>query len=132
MAREPLADGGMSPVYGRDKTGSAAVLQSVSKLDNELTSNGGLLNMKFLPEFFSSEEGIEKFAMFLRAFVDLKIPHIQFNVLHRSDLLDAKKHPEQYRSLTVRIAGYTAYFTELDGKLQDEILPEQNTALYEE
>ena len=112
----------MSPVYGRDENGPTAVLQSVSRLDNVLTSNGGLLNMKFLPEFFATQEGIKKFAMFLRTFVDLKIPHVQFNVLHREDLLEAKRNPEKYRSLTVRVAGYTAYFTELDGKLQDEII----------
>ena len=50
-AMEPLADGGMSPVYGRDIKGPTAVLKSVSKLDKTLTTNGGLLNMKFLPEF---------------------------------------------------------------------------------
>lgn len=122
LAGEPLADGGMSPVYGRDCKGPTAVLQSVSKLDNVLTSNGGLLNMKFLPEFFATQSGIEKFAMFLRTFVDLKIPHVQFNVLRGEDLLAAKKNPEKYRGLTVRVAGYTAYFTELDGKLQDEII----------
>ncbi|WP_196592733.1 glycyl radical protein [Pectinatus sottacetonis] len=122
LAYQPLADGGMSPVYGRDKVGPTAVLQSVAKLDNALTSNGGLLNMKFLPEFFAEEEGIKKFAMFMRAFVELAIPHIQFNVLHREDLLEAKVRPEKYSSLTVRVAGYTAYFTELDGKLQDEII----------
>ncbi len=122
LAGKPLADGGMSPVYGCDKNGPTAVLQSVSRLDNVLTSNGGLLNMKFLPEFFATEEGIEKFSMFLRAFVDLKIPHIQFNVVHREDLLKAQKEPEKYSSLTVRVAGYTAYFTELDRKLQDEII----------
>ncbi len=122
LAYQPLADGGMSPVYGRDRNGPTAVLQSVSRLDNVLTSNGGLLNMKFLPEFFATQDGIEKFAMFLRTFVDLKIPHVQFNVLRREDLLEAKKYPEKYRSLTVRVAGYTAYFTELDGKLQDEII----------
>ena len=54
--------------------------------------------------------------------MDLEIPHIQFNVLRREDLLAAQKDPEKYRSLTVRVAGYTAYFTELDGKLQDEII----------
>ncbi|MBB5335547.1 glycyl radical protein [Pectinatus brassicae] len=122
LAEQPLADGGMSPVYGRDAAGPTAVLQSVGRLDNNLTSNGGLLNMKFLPEFFATEQGIKKFAMFLRTFVDLKIPHIQFNVLHKEDLQEAKKNPEKYRSLTVRVAGYTAYFTELDGKLQDEII----------
>ncbi|MDR0719016.1 MAG: formate C-acetyltransferase/glycerol dehydratase family glycyl radical enzyme [Treponema sp.] len=118
----PLADGGMSPMYGRDLAGPTAVLKSVSKLDKLLTSNGGLLNMKFLPEFFTSPGSIEKFSLFLRAFVDLEIPHIQFNVVRREDLLTAQKNPEQYRSLTVRVAGYTAYFTELAGKLQDEII----------
>jgi formate C-acetyltransferase len=122
LAGTPLADGGMSPMYGRDAAGPTAVLKSVSKLDKLLTSNGGLLNMKFLPEFFTSPGGIEKFGQFLRAFVDLEIPHIQFNVIRREDLLAAREDPEQYRSLTVRVAGYTAYFTELDRKLQDEII----------
>lgn len=122
MAGQPLADGGMSPVYGRDVTGPTAVLKSVSKLDKELTTNGGLLNMKFLPEFFKTETGIDKFAKFLRTFVDLEIPHIQFNVVRKEDLVAAKKHPDEYRGLTVRVAGYTAYFTELADELQDEII----------
>lgn len=121
-AMEPLADGGMSPVYGRDIKGPTAVLKSVSKLDKTCTTNGGLLNMKFLPEFFATETGVQKFANFLRTFVDLEIPHVQFNVVRKEDLIAAKKNPEQYRSLTVRVAGYTAYFTELAGDLQDEII----------
>ena len=112
----------MSPVYGRDIKGPTAVLKSVSKLDKILTTNGGLLNMKFLPEFFKTETGIDKFANFLRTFVDLEIPHIQFNVVRKEDLLAAKKNPEQYRGLTVRVAGYTAYFTELADELQNEII----------
>lgn len=122
FAKEPLADGGMSPVYGRDIKGPTAVLKSVSKLDKTCTTNGGLLNMKFLPEFFTTEIGVQKFANFLRTFVDLEIPHIQFNVVRKEDLIAAKNNPEQYRSLTVRVAGYTAYFTELAGDLQDEII----------
>lgn len=121
-AGEPLADGGMSPVYGRDMTGPTAVLKSVSRMDDSFTTNGGLLNMKFLPEFFRTQTGRDKFEHFLRAFVDLEIPHIQFNVVNREDLIDAQIHPERHQSLTVRVAGYTAYFTELAGKLQDEII----------
>ncbi len=121
-ALTPLADGGMSPVYGRDLSGPTAVLKSVSRLNNSLTTNGGLLNMKFLPEFFKTKTGMLKFENFLRAFVDLEIPHIQFNVVRREDLLDAKVHPERHKSLTIRVAGYTAYFVELAGKLQDEII----------
>jgi formate C-acetyltransferase len=122
FAKEPLADGGMSPAYGRDVAGPTAVLKSVSKLDKILTSNGGLLNMKFLPEFFNTETGINKFTIMLRSFVDLEIPHIQFNVVKKEDLIAAKKNPEQYRGLTIRVAGYTAYFIELADKLQDEII----------
>lgn len=121
-ALTPLADGGMSPVYGRDLAGPTAVLKSVSRMKNSYTTNGGLLNMKFLPEFFKTETGRNKFENFLRAFVDLEIPHIQFNVVRREDLLDAKIHPERHKSLTIRVAGYTAYFVELAGKLQDEII----------
>ncbi len=121
-AGTPLADGGMSPVYGRDENGPTAVLKSVSRLDKSWTTNGGLLNMKFLPEFFKTENGIDKFAKMLRTFVDLEIPHIQFNVVRKEDLLAAKENPEQYRNLTVRVAGYTAYFVELAGELQDEII----------
>lgn len=122
LSQDPLADGGLSPVYGRDLQGPTAVLKSVSKMDDDCTTNGGLLKMKFLPDFFKTETGITKFCHFLRTFVDLEIPHIQFNVVSRQNLLDAQKHPEQYRSLTVRVAGYTAYFTELAGDLQNEII----------
>ena len=122
LAKTPLADGGLSAVYGRDLKGPTAVLKSVSHLNNSCTTNGGLLNMKFLPEFFKTESGIDKFANFMRTFVDLEIPHIQFNVVRKEDLLNAKAHPDKYRSLTVRVAGYTAYFTELAGELQDEII----------
>ena len=121
-AREPLADGGMSPVYGRDEAGPTAVLKSVSKLDRTLTSNGGLLNMKFLPAFFNTEAGVDKFALFLRTFVDLEIPHIQFNVVRREDLLDAQKHPEKYPTLMVRVAGYSVYFTDLSTTVQNDII----------
>lgn len=122
MSQTPLADGGMSAVYGRDIKGPTAVLKSVSRLDNDLTTNGGLLNLKFLPEFFQNETGINKFATFMRSFVDLEIPHVQFNVIRKEDLLAAQETPELYSSLTVRVAGYTAYFTELAGELQNEII----------
>lgn len=121
-AREPLADGGMSPVYGRDVNGPTAVLRSVSRVESRLASNGGLLNMKFLPSFFASEAGVHKFGLFLRAFVDLRIPHVQFNVVRPEDLRAAQREPEKYRSLTVRVAGYTAYFVELAEDLQNEII----------
>ena len=121
-AKEPLADGGMSAVYGRDTNGPTALLKSVAKIDSKYGSNGTLLNMKFLPSFFSTEAGIQKFSGLLRAFVALRINHVQFNVVKREDLIAAQKDPEKHRDITIRVAGYTAYFVELARDLQDEII----------
>ena len=121
-AKDPLADGGVSAMYGRDTNGPTALLQSVAKLPFVNASNGTLLNMKFLPQFFKSQTGIEKFTNLLRSVCELGISHVQFNVLNESDLRAAQKDPEQYRGLTVRVAGYTAYFTELAPDLQEEII----------
>jgi formate C-acetyltransferase len=121
-AKQPLADGGMSAVYGRDMKGPTALLRSVSRVNSLLGSNGTLLNMKFLPSLFKTDEGIGKFVSLIRAFVKLKIIHVQFNVVNKEDLLAAQQNPELYRSLTIRVAGYTAYFTELAKDLQCEII----------
>ncbi len=121
-AGTPLADGGLSPMAGRDRRGPTAVLRSVSKLNLELASNGTLLNMKFLPTFFESEAMLRKFVTFLRTFCRLRIPHVQFNVISSETLREAQAKPEEYRHLVVRVAGYSAYFTELDRELQDEII----------
>ncbi len=121
-AGTPLADGGLSPSAGRDRRGATAVLHSVSKLNLKLASNGTLLNMKFLPSFFEGAEALPNFARLLRGFSALHIPHVQFNVVDAETLRRAQAHPEEYRSLVVRVAGYSAYFTELDKALQDEII----------
>jgi formate C-acetyltransferase len=121
-AASPLADGGLSPMYGQDLNGPTAVLASVSRIPSFLAGNGTLLNMKFLPSFFHSIKNREKFASFLKAFVRMPIHHVQFNVVNKEDLLEAKKHPERYLGLTIRVAGYTAYFVELAEDLQDEII----------
>lgn len=118
----PLADGGMSAVYGRDRRGPTALLTSVARVDSKHGSNGTLLNMKFLPKLFKSQEGAQAFSAMLRAFVELRINHVQFNVVRREDLLAAQKDPDAYRNLTIRVAGYTAYFTELAQDLQNEII----------
>jgi pyruvate formate-lyase/glycerol dehydratase family glycyl radical enzyme len=122
LAGEPLADGGLSPSAGRDRKGPTAVLRSVGKINLELASNGTLLNMKFLPTFFDGERALLKFVTLLRGFCTLKIPHVQFNVVSGATLRDAQQNPEAYRHLVVRVAGYSAYFTELDRALQDEII----------
>ncbi|MDY0093830.1 MAG: glycyl radical protein [Candidatus Vecturithrix sp.] len=122
LAGEPLADGGVSPMAGCDRKGPTAVLRSVSKMNLRLASNGTLLNMKFLPSFFEGKHALEKFVTLLRGFCTLKIPHVQFNVVSAATLHEAQAHPEQYRHLVVRVAGYSAYFTELDQELQNEII----------
>ncbi|WP_214748739.1 formate C-acetyltransferase [Exiguobacterium sp. s189] len=121
-AREQLADGGLSPMVGRDQLGPTAVLKTVSKLDNYLTVNGSLLNLKFTPSALQDESGLEKFSDFLMAFTKLKIQHVQFNVLTKETLLKAQANPQDYTGLIVRVAGYSAFFVELDKKLQDDII----------
>ena len=121
-AKDPLADGGMSAMYGRDQNGPTALLKSVSKIKSINGSNGTLLNMKFQPELFRTSKGIKVFSALLRTFVDLHINHVQFNVIRKEDLIAAKNNPEDYKSLIVRVAGYSAYFTELANDLQDEII----------
>ena len=121
-AAEPLADGGMSAVYGRDLSGPTALLKSVSRIGCRAASNGTLLNMKFLPRTFADPEERAKFSAMLRSFVKLGIHHVQFNVVNRETLLAAREDPEKYKNLTIRVAGYTAYFVELADDLQDEII----------
>ena len=122
LAGTPLADGGLSPTAGCDAKGPTAVLRSVGKLDLKLASNGTLLNMKFLPSFFDGKEALKKFVTLLRGFCQLNIPHVQFNVVSAATLRQAQANPEEFRHLVVRVAGYSAYFTELDHELQEEII----------
>ncbi len=122
FAASPLADGGVSAMYGRDEHGPTAVFKSVSRLNGRLASNGSLLNLKFLPEFFTRISDRKKFNAFLRSFCRMSINHVQFNVVRREDLLKAQENPDAYRGLTIRVAGYTAYFTELAEDLQNEII----------
>ncbi|NPV53526.1 MAG: glycyl radical protein [Firmicutes bacterium] len=122
LAREPLADGGLSPVRGRDRKGPTAVLKSLGKIDQVRASNGTLLNQKFLPSVLEGPEGLAKFAAFLRAFVALKVMQIQFNVVSAATLRDAQRNPDQYRGLVVRVAGYSAFFVDLNKVLQDDII----------
>jgi pyruvate formate-lyase/glycerol dehydratase family glycyl radical enzyme len=119
---EPLADGGLSPMRGRDKRGPIAVVQSVSRVDLKNASNGALLNIKFHPSVFDGDEGLSKFTDFLRGFIAYKNIHVQFNVLSADTLKKAKENPDEYRDLVVRVAGYSAFFVDLNEALQDDII----------
>lgn len=120
-AGTPLADG-VSPVSGRDVKGPTAAVTSVAKLDHHIASNGTLLNQKFHPAAIAGESGIRNLAALVRTFFDQKGFHVQFNVVSKETLLDAQKNPEKYRTLVVRVAGYSAYFTALDKAIQDDII----------
>lgn len=121
-AGEQLADGGLSPMVGRDTLGPTAVLKSVSKLDNYLTTNGSLLNVKFSPKTLEGTDGINKLCDFLYAFMKLKIQHIQFNVISVDTLKSAQASPNDYKGLVIRVAGYSAFFIELSREIQDDII----------
>ncbi|HOJ58536.1 MAG TPA: glycyl radical protein [Bacillota bacterium] len=119
-AWQPLSEG-ISPVQGMDRRGPTAALKSAGKMDHVLTG-GTLLNMKFTPSLLEGEEGITNLAHLVRAYFKLGGHHIQFNVVSAETLRDAKRHPDRYRDLIVRVAGYSDYFCDLPGALQDEII----------
>ncbi|MCX4309971.1 MAG: glycyl radical protein [Desulfovibrio sp.] len=119
----PLSDGS-SASHGADVNGPTAVL-----LSNYNTKNMGMrdraarmLNIKFTPKCLEGDSGTEKLVSFIRTFCDLKLWHVQFNVLNKETLLAAQKDPEKYRNLIVRIAGYSAYFVDLSPDLQNDLI----------
>ena len=119
LAKKPLADG-CSPRAGKDVKGPTAA--SVAKLDHEVASNGTLYNQKFLPSAVAGDQGLMNFAAVIRSYFEKKGMHVQFNVVDKETLLDAQAHPENYKDLVVRVAGYSAMFTELAKEVQDDII----------
>lgn len=122
LAKEQLADGGLSPMVGRDQEGPTAILKTVSKLDNILTTNGSLLNVKFNPSSLETEEDLEKFIGYIKAFVKLKLQHVQFNIVSVDLLREAQNNPEDFKDLVIRVAGYSAIFVDLNEDIQNDII----------
>ncbi|MCW8816554.1 MAG: glycyl radical protein [Ignavibacteriaceae bacterium] len=116
----PLSEG-ISPVQGADVNGPTAVLKSAAKIDH-LRTGGTLLNQKFSPQIFEGEDSITKIVALIRAYFKMNGHHIQFNVVDAETLREAQKHPENYRDLIVRVAGYSDYFVDLTPELQEEII----------
>ncbi len=119
----PLSDGS-SASQGSDKSGPTAVM-----LSNHMTKNydyreraARLLNIKFTPKCVEGEEGTHKLVDFIRTFCDLRLWHIQFNVVNAETLKAAQQDPDKYRNLIVRIAGYSAYFCDLSKDLQNDLI----------
>jgi len=113
---------GVSPTQNRDIHGPTAAMNSVARLDHRLCYNGTLYNMKFTPDHFESTSSRKKFISLIDGYFKLGGLHVQFNVVDRETLEDAKVNPLQHRDLIVRVAGYSAYFIELDPFVQDEVI----------
>ena len=120
LAHTPESDG-TSPSHGADTNGPTAVIKSLSKMD-QVKTGGTLLNQRFLPSVIDGEEGVEKLMQLIKAYFKLGGHHIQFNVVDSESLKDAQKHPEEYKDLLVRVAGYSDYFIDLDVYHQEEII----------
>ncbi len=127
-AGDPLSEG-ISPVQGADRRGPTAVIKSAAKMDH-LRTGGTLLNQKFTPQLLADEEGLKKLAHLIRSYFKLDGHHIQFNVVTAETLRDARLHPEKYRDLIVRVAGYSDYFVDLSPELQEEIIRRTEHAAY--
>jgi formate C-acetyltransferase len=119
-AQKPVSEG-ISPEKGADVNGPTAVIKSCSKMDH-LKTGGTLLNQKFTPAVVAGEDGLSNMAALIRTYFGMDGHHIQFNVIDRATLLDAQAHPEEYKDLIVRVAGYSDHFRNLSKALQDEII----------
>ncbi|MFX0188442.1 MAG: pyruvate formate lyase family protein [Candidatus Hodarchaeota archaeon] len=117
---ESLADSSLAPMFGRDIRGPTAVLNSAAKVDPVQTYNH-LLNQRFLPSYLEGDYK-QVFINYLKTWRDLKVPHVQFNVVDNETLRDAMAHPEKHQDLLVRVAGYSAYFVDLSKGLQEFII----------
>jgi len=120
LAHKPVSEG-ISPEKGADIYGPTAVIKSASKMDH-LRTGGTLLNQKFTPSVVAGEEGLDHMANLVRTYFNMDGHHIQFNVIDRKTLIEAQKHPEDYKDLIVRVAGYSDHFRNLSKELQDEII----------
>lgn len=120
LAGKAISDG-TSPAHGADTHGPTAVIRSLGKLD-QIKSGGTLLNMRFLPGLLSSDESIAKLGSLIRSYFSLGGHHIQFNIVDNATLIEARKNPEEYRDLMVRVAGYSDYFNDLHDNLKQEII----------
>jgi len=117
---KPLSEG-ISPVQGADRNGPTAVVKSAAKIDH-IRTGGTLLNQKFLPRLLEEEGGLDHLVHLIRSYFKMDGHHIQFNVVRLEDLKRAQKHPDEYRDLIVRVAGYSDYFVDLTPQLQEEIM----------
>ncbi len=121
LAGTTLSDGTVSPAQGRDINGPTAMLKSAAKM-NQAACSSTLLNVKLHPSALTTTEDLKKLGFLVQTYADMGGKWVQFNVVSNEQLLDAQEHPENYRDLIVRVAGYSAYFTDLSKGVQDDII----------
>ena len=120
LACKSISDG-TSPSHGCDTHGPTAVIRSLAKLD-QVKSGGTLLNLRFLPALLKTEQDIAKLGNLIRSYFAQGGHHIQFNVVDTATLIAAREHPEEYRDLLVRMAGYSDYFNDMNANLKQEVI----------
>ncbi len=123
----PLSDAA-SPYFGRDMNGPTALLNSVAKPDYQRVLTGSVINMKFEPSFFQGAGGTKVFTTLMKAFVQKRVPELQFNFTGNELLLEAQKNPENHRDLVVRVSGFSQYFVHLDKEVQDDVIRRRSHA----
>nr|HPR33865.1 glycine radical domain-containing protein [Prolixibacteraceae bacterium] len=120
LAHKSISDG-TSPSHGCDTHGPLAVTRSLAKLD-QLKSGGTLLNLRFLPSLLKTDQDLTKLGMLIRSYFTMGGHHVQFNIVDAATLNAAREHPEEYKDLMVRMAGYSDYFNDMNDDLQTEII----------
>lgn len=127
LERSPLSDAA-SPMHGRDIQGPTSAMLSLSKPDYKKVSGGTVVNQKYSPEMFTNPDNRAKLGAIIRTYFELGGQEVQINSVSRDTLKDAMEHPENYSNLVVRVSGFSAYYTQLDHKVQEDILErtEQN------
>ena len=118
---EILADASLSPDHGQDTHGPLAVFQSAMRV-NQDPYQGTLMNMKFAPDNLKTDGDLDRLGSMIKTYLTNGGKHIQFNVVNKEEMVDAKEHPQEHPELIVRVAGYSAYFTRLSAGIQDEVI----------
>ena len=121
-AREPLADGILSPSQGKDTKGPTAIMISATKMNHLEHAIATLHNVKLSPSTIRTREGINKFLSLIKTYFDMGGWHLQFNMMGQEALIEAQKHPEEHKDLVVRVAGYSAFFVDLSPDVQNDII----------
>jgi formate C-acetyltransferase len=128
LAHKSISDG-TSPSHGCDTHGPSAVIRSLAKLD-QVKSGGTLLNLRFLPSLLKRDEDVAKLGSLIRSYFAQGGHHVQFNIVDTATLKTAREHPEEYKDLLVRMAGYSDYFNDMNEDLKQEVIERtENDAL---